>query len=72
MSRLDPKPSRNIKSSVRRSFHDAGHHTPVSGLDDAYQPWKGTSRIIDRAARRRAMRRTWAADVIRCRNAVRR
>lgn len=49
------KPTRTRPLIDRRS-----HRPPADLLDNAGKLWLGTSRIIDRPARRKANRRSWA------------
>lgn len=43
---------------TRTKVDPLGHRAPKSGLNDAGTVWRGTSRIIDKPARRRAQRRS--------------
>lgn len=56
-----PKPPRPrvLPTAVRRWIDAASHCPPLSVTDDVGGDWLGTSRVIDRPARRKANRRSW-------------
>lgn len=50
-----------IPPTPLRSKVDSGHRPPLGWRDHTGQMWLGTSRVLDKPARKRAMRRTWKA-----------
>lgn len=44
---------------LRKWIDARSHMPPASMLDDTGRAWAGTSRVLDRPARRKAQRRTW-------------
>lgn len=49
------------KTPARTKLDFFGHAAPTSRRDNAGLPWRGTSRIVEPAARRQKNKRTWAA-----------
>jgi hypothetical protein len=50
---------RGVGPTSTRRYDPASHCPPQSMNDNAGGPWLGTSRVIDRPARRKAQRRSW-------------
>lgn len=48
-----------VAPTIRRRAGDFGHRPPDSLLDDTGQVWRGASRVVDRAGRRRQNRKSW-------------
>lgn len=69
----EPKPSRNLLSTVRRRV-SLGDHRPPSGRHaggrEQARGWKGTSRIVDRPGRNAANAASWRRLVTPRREAV--
>lgn len=53
------RPGRRIPATMHRHYHGADHFAPLSGRDHEDRQWKGASRIIDPARKRRLNRRSW-------------
>lgn len=52
---------------LRASGRGPDHLPPASGVDRTGAPWLGTSRIVNRAKRRKANRLSWATALRRAR-----
>lgn len=56
---LPPK-GRNLQPTLKRQYHGDDHMPPARGMtDNEGSLWKGASRIVNRAAKRKHNRDTW-------------
>jgi len=59
-----------IARTVDRALSGPEHRPPLSGLNHNGNPWRGASRVRDRAAQRRNNRLTWAKEKAAARRAA--
>lgn len=59
-----------VPPTPERTVSDDGHFPPAGGRDRTGARWRGTSRVVRPAERRRHNRRTWRALLVEARSST--